>query len=431
MRIFQPAVLPLILLSLVSFSALSSAREKNQTLVTVGSNPITSFDIEQVIVSSPMADSYPTMDEKEQAGLRGDILLRLINMNLLYQEALSMGLDKDPEYLRDLQSYKKGFILKKYMDSIRSKIVIPKKAMDEMVKRLKGNFEALDAAISQYKSRQYNLLKEIAMGKIRDQVHLKLHLDRINKNIKPDDVLATADGYQLTYKELTLPSEYQNGYYPREIEKALYSKLEIDLVSKVAESSTQGLDKAIRAFERERLPALLMSKKEKEWIPSEQSARDYFKKHAKIGYEPEKRFISQIVLKNKKQAQQILEKIRNGASFHVMAKKFSIDPTGRKNAGQIGWVKEGSGMPEIENAIKNLKDNQVSDVIKTRLGYHLVMIEGRKLAIQHSYDEIYDKVKQAIIQAKLPAYIHQLQKKYKVRFTDPVAQTYIKANGKP
>ncbi len=431
MQIIQKTVLPLILLLLVSFSALSSAREKEQTLVTIGDNPITNFDIEQVIVSSPMADSYPTMDEKQQAGLRGDILLRLINMNLLYQEALKLGLNNDPEYQKDLESYKKGLILKNYMDKIRSKIIIPKKAMDEMVKRLRGNFEAMDAAIAQYKSRQYKLLKDIALGKIRDQVHLKLHLDRINQNINPDTILATADDYSVSYKELKIPSEYQQGYYPKEIEKALYKKLEIDLVSKVAASSTHGLDAAIKAFERERLPALLISKKEKEWIPNEQSARDYFKQHPKIGYEPEKRYISQIVFKNEKQAQLILDKIRKGASFHIMAKKYSIDPVGRKNAGQIGWVTEGTGMPELEKALNTLKDNQVSDIIKTRLGYHLVVIEGRKFAIQHSYDQIYDKVKQAIIQSKLPAYIHQLQGKYKIKFADPVAQTYIDASKKP
>jgi parvulin-like peptidyl-prolyl isomerase len=375
-----------------------------------------------------MADSFPTMDEKEQAGLRGDILIRLINMNLLYQEALALGLDRDPEYLKDLNSYKKGYVFKSYMDNIRSNIEVPQKVMDQMVNRLSGNTEALDAAISQYKSQQYKLLKTIAFQKIRDQVQLKLFSDRIREGITDDTVLAVANDYTLTYGELTVPEQFNNEFVKSDIEEALFKKLEIDLVSKVAEPSTKNLDQIIKAFARERLPALLISKKEKEWIPDTETAREYFKQHRNIGYEPEQRYISQIVFNNEKQAKIILEKIRNGASFHRMAKKFSIDPVGRKNAGQVGWVKEGSGMPEIEAALQTLKDNEVSDVIKTSLGYHLVLVEGRKLGKQRNYDEIYDQVKQAMIQTRLPDYIKKLQRKYKIEFTEPVAQKYVDAS---
>ena len=429
MRITQRTIVSVLLLSLTSFSALSSAREKEQTLVTIENYPITNFDINQVIVSSPMADSFPTMDEKEQAGLRGDILIRLINMNLLYQEALALGLNKDADYLKDRESYKKGYIFRNYMNKIRSSIEVPKKVMDEMVGRLRGNIEALDAAISQYKSQQYKLLKTIAFQNIRDQVHLKLYEDRIQPGISADTVLAEADdGYTLSYGDLHFPARTGTEFIRSDIEEALYKRLEIDLVSKVAASSTENLDQVLKAFERERLPALLMAKKEKEWIPSTESAREYFKQHRNIGYEPEQRYISQIVFNNEKQAHIILDKIRNGTSFHRMAMKFSIDPTGRKNAGQIGWVPENSGLPEIEEALKTLKDNEVSDVIKTSLGYHLVLVEGRKLGKQRSYDEIYDQVKQAIIQSKLPDYIKTLQHKYKIEFAEPVAQTYIDAS---
>jgi parvulin-like peptidyl-prolyl isomerase len=422
-------LLPLILMTLISFSALSSAREKPQTLVTVENYPITDFDINQVIVSSPMADSFPTMDEKDQAGLRGDILIRLINMNLLYQEAQAMGLDKDAEYLKDRESYKKGYIFRSYMNKIRSSIEVPKKVMDEMVSRLRGNIQALDAAISQYKSQQYKLLKTIAFQNIRDQLHLKLFTSRIQPGITDDTVLAVADGYSLSYGDLHFPAKTGADFIKDEIEEALYKKLEIDLVSKVAESSTENLDRVLQTFQRERLPALLMTKKEEEWIPSTESAREYFQQHKNIGYEPEQRYISQIVFNNENQARIILDKIRNGASFHRMAQKFSIDPVGRKNAGQVGWVPENSGQPEIEQALKTLKDNEVSDVIKTSLGYHLILVEGRKLGKQRTYDEIYDQVKQAIIQSKLPGYIKTLQHKYKIEFTEPVAQTYIDASG--
>lgn len=405
--------------------AAASNTEKDEVLVYVADNPVTAHEIEQVIVSSPMADSFPIMDEKDQAALRGDILMRLINLNLLYEESLSLGLDQDSEYQKDLEEYAEGYVYKHYMDKLREGIKVPENVMSQMTSKLRGSPEAIDPAVAMYKSQQYKLVHSLALSKIKKQLNLEVFLENVNPDVTADTVIAKADDYVLRFGEISLPSELKDSFKRRDIDQYVYQKLEIDLVNKVARDHTENLDRVLTAFAKERLPALLIQKKEAEWIPDEQTAREFFRSHPSIGFEPEQRFISQIVFNDFDQAKLIKKKINEGESFHRMAQKYSIDAIGRKNAGQIGWVQEGSGIPEIEAAIKQLKDNDVSDIIKTRLGYHLVLIEGRKLGKQRYYEEIYDQVKQAMMQQNLPGYLKRLQHKYDIRFIDPVAKIYV------
>ncbi len=415
----------LILLSMLISTSIN-ADEEEEIIAFVEEYPITNFDINQVIYSSPLAGSYPLMDEKDQAGLRGEILMKLINLNLLYQESLSLGLDKNAAYLKELESYKKGYIYRQFMNNLRAGIQVPQPAMNKMVEKLKGNSFALEAAISQYKARQYRLARSISLAKIGDQLHLRLFTDRIKKGMSEETILASADkNYTLKLSQLTVQKESDKNFDRAYIEESLFKKLELDLVNIFAEKKIDNLAAILKTYSHERLPALLIARKEKEWIPDTTTAEKYLANHPLLAYQKEQRYISQIVLDDLAVAESIFKQIKEGSSFYRMAQKYSVDPIGRKKAGQIGWVAEGTGLAEIEAVLKTLKDNEVSPIIKTAQGFHLVMIEGRKPAIQRPYSEIYDRVKQAIIQAKLPGYMKTLFRKYKILFARSVEQRLI------
>lgn len=74
----------------------------------------------------------------------------------------------------------------------------------------------------------------------------------------------------------------------------------------------------------------------------------------------------------------------------------------------MGWLREGSGFDAIEQALKKLPDNQVSDIIQTPKGWHLVMIVNRKPAEHKEFAGIKDRVKQALIAEKMTAYLEQV-----------------------
>ncbi|MAP61912.1 MAG: hypothetical protein CMF82_03065, partial [Candidatus Marinimicrobia bacterium] len=81
----------------------------------------------------------------------------------------------------------------------------------------------------------------------------------------------------------------------------------------------------------------------------------------------------------------LLEQINNGASFDQLAKDFSEDPGTRLNGGDQGYYKRGTLFPEFEDIAFNLEINEVSNPIKTPIGYHLIKL------IDKQKDQIHTK----------------------------------------
>jgi len=84
-------------------------------------------------------------------------------------------------------------------------------------------------------------------------------------------------------------------------------------------------------------------------------------------------------LKNElyKKAKAILDSIKNGADFSEMAKRYSEHPSG-KSGGDLPWVKRGTLVKEYEEAAFALEPGQISDVIESPLGFHIIKLVDRR-----------------------------------------------------
>jgi peptidyl-prolyl cis-trans isomerase D len=95
--------------------------------------------------------------------------------------------------------------------------------------------------------------------------------------------------------------------------------------------------------------------------------------------------------KIKAKAEDLLKQIRAGANFSDLAKKNSEDDTSAKNAKNPGelpdWVTRGQTVKEFEDAAFSLKPGQVSDVVKTQYGYHIVKVLAHEDAHLRTFDE--------------------------------------------
>jgi len=108
---------------------------------------------------------------------------------------------------------------------------------------------------------------------------------------------------------------------------------------------------------------------------------------------------SHILLKSEQEAKDVLEKVRNDEEFETLAKKFSIDSSANKG-GDLGWFGKGAMVPEFEQATYALMLGQVSDVIKTNFGYHLIKLTGKRPAGVRTLDEVKDQIRAAILPTK-------------------------------
>ncbi|WYY00251.1 peptidylprolyl isomerase [Oxyplasma meridianum] len=80
---------------------------------------------------------------------------------------------------------------------------------------------------------------------------------------------------------------------------------------------------------------------------------------------------SHILVEKETTAKEVLEKIKSGESFAKMAEKYSIDGT-RKRGGDLGFFKRGAMVKEFEKASFALKKGEVSGIVKTNYGYHII-----------------------------------------------------------
>ena len=126
-----------------------------------------------------------------------------------------------------------------------------------------------------------------------------------------------------------------------------------------------------------------------------------------------------ILLKTEEEAKQVQGKLIKGEDFIELAKKYSIDPNAGATGGEIGFHPKGSLVPEYEAAaFKLTKVGQVSGIVKTQFGYHIIRLEGTKPPSYVPFDEVKDFIKQKILQEKqselLEKYIDSLKKSAKI-----------------
>ena len=86
---------------------------------------------------------------------------------------------------------------------------------------------------------------------------------------------------------------------------------------------------------------------------------------------------SHILVKNRSSAEDIMRKIKQGAHFESVARESSVCPS-KSSGGDLGWFGEGKMVAEFESAVKRLSPGSVSDVVRTKFGYHIIKNTGRR-----------------------------------------------------
>ncbi len=70
--------------------------------------------------------------------------------------------------------------------------------------------------------------------------------------------------------------------------------------------------------------------------------------------------------------------ILNGEDFAKFAEQHSEDPGSNKNGGEYGWIEYGQFVPEFENAVRELNEGDISDIVRTNFGLHLIQVLGKR-----------------------------------------------------
>jgi peptidyl-prolyl cis-trans isomerase D len=87
-------------------------------------------------------------------------------------------------------------------------------------------------------------------------------------------------------------------------------------------------------------------------------------------------------------AADLLKQVKGGADFAEIAKKNSDDPGSAPKGGDLGWVTKGQMVPNFEATAFSLKKGEISNVIKTEYGFHIVQVTEREDARVKPFDEV-------------------------------------------
>lgn len=121
---------------------------------------------------------------------------------------------------------------------------------------------------------------------------------------------------------------------------------------------------------------------------------------------------SHILVKTEKEAKDILAQIKAGGKFEDLAKKSSVDSSAAKG-GDLGWFGKGTMVPAFEKAVLSLKEGQISDVVKSDFGYHIIKLTGKRAAGVRPFEEVKDQIKGALMPTKQQEIFQKIKEELK------------------
>ena len=119
----------------------------------------------------------------------------------------------------------------------------------------------------------------------------------------------------------------------------------------------------------------------------------------------------------RKKIEKIQQKLKNGEDFAELAKTSSEGPSS-VNGGDLGFFRRGQMVKPFEDAAFALKPNEISEIVQTRFGYHIIKVFEKKPEKKITYEEIQSRLeehlKQKRVQEEVGVYLIELRKSAKI-----------------
>ena len=140
------------------------------------------------------------------------------------------------------------------------------------------------------------------------------------------------------------------------------------------------------------------------------------------------------VPKLKAKAEDLLKQLQHGGNFAELAKKNSDDPGSAAKGGELDWIVKGQTVPNFEKTAFSLQPNQMSGLVETEFGFHIIQVEEKQTGRLQTFDEVKPQIlaelqKEGATEhlsravdnahsevAKTPAQAEAIAKKYNLKF---------------
>lgn len=136
--------------------------------------------------------------------------------------------------------------------------------------------------------------------------------------------------------------------------------------------------------------------------PTEEEIQQYYKENKSLFTEPLEVKIRHIVVNSEPVLKEVLTRLSRGESFEKLAYAYNIDRT-RDDGGNLGYLRRGQLAPSFaqfeEAAFSLMKKGDISEVVRTPYGYHIIRLDDMRETALRPFDQVKEKIR-FFLQAK-------------------------------
>ncbi len=242
-------------------------------------------------------------------------------------------------------------------------------------------------------------------------------------DVEAEQVVARVNQVEITYDQFQKRLEglrQRGAVRPEQFKEVVRGMVQEELL--LQDATAEGLDQegAVKAkLEQARRQVLIEELLQRKVIAQSQvtdeEARKMYEDNQPL-FSVETMRVSHIMVKTEAEAEAILAELQAGKDFAELAKAKSQDTGSAEKGGDLGELRRGQAVREFEEAAFRLKEGELSPVVKTQYGYHILKGGAHVTAVE-PFDEVKGRIRQSLLQRKqqeaFMAFIADLEKKAK------------------
>jgi len=367
-----------------------------------------------------------------------NLLDKLIEDRLIIREALQTGLDEDPNFKKALNEYILSESVRKlYEEEIRKKINITdddlkslyhnmtgKEVSDEEFPKIKGALEKkLRREREEELSKDYlSMLRQRYLVKINHELLKEVDLNGTTTEIvekRGNEVIVEIDDEKMTLSEFINLSKT---YSDKDKDRILNDWIDRKLIEKEALKrnyiNDSNFKKGVDHFKRLLLRNLFIQKVIiPQIIITEEDLKRYYEENKDKFKVPVRYYLAQITTNSTKEAQEIMNALKNNADFQMLAKKKSLDIFADEG-GKIGWITKDRLIKPIAEKIDEMKIGDF-EMFEINNYYLIIKLLDKTKEVFYPFDFVKDQIKNDLLEQKinesLKRYAEEIKKEITIR----------------
>ena len=224
--------------------------------------------------------------------------------------------------------------------------------------------------------------------------------------LPPETILASFSGQTITLGEFNLIWEEVPEEYKLQLDRSMVLDQMISEKLLIQEAIIMGLEEDNDVLEQVKKMTeqiLVQALIEKEILnkvdANEEEVLDYYEQNKDSFTEKEQVHLYNILLETEEEAQNVLEQLKAGEDFSEIAIEKSSGPSAAQG-GDLDYVAKGTIIPEIEEVIFALELEELSEVVKTDFGFHILKITEKKAETVKTLEEVREEIVQTLLPEK-------------------------------